>query len=40
MRYESSGLVCRLTFRLPHASAAEAQYADAALAPIGSEEIQ
>src|SRR5262249_37827767 len=30
MRYEPEGLVCRLTFRLSHASAAEPQYAEAA----------
>jgi len=36
MRYEPEGLVCRLTFRLPHASATETQYADAALAPVAA----
>jgi PAS domain S-box-containing protein len=37
MRYEPEGLICRLTFRLPDASAAaETQYADAALAPVGN----
>ena len=36
MHYEPDGLVCRLTFRLPHASAPEMTYADATLAPPGN----
>jgi PAS domain S-box-containing protein len=36
MRYAPEGLICRLTFRLPNASAAETQYQEAALAPVGA----
>jgi PAS domain S-box-containing protein len=36
MRYEPDGLVCRLTFRLPHTSVRDPDHAEAALAPAGN----